>query len=263
MSIIKAKKSLGQHFLTAPGIVREMVTASQTAPADTVIEIGPGKGVLTRELLSFGASVIALEKDDRLIPVLHKTFQKEIAEQKLTLVHADALSADISKLAGKPYRVVANIPYYITGQIIRRLLQAESQPMSITMLVQKEVAERIAATDKKESLLSLSVKAFGSARYVRSVGRGAFSPAPAVDSAIIHISDISRKNFESTDEALFFKILHAGFAHKRKQLLPNLANVFERKSVEEAFAKAGLAMTARAENIPIEGWLNLTDYLAG
>ena len=202
---MQAKKSLGQHFLKSQKAIETMVKTSGAQTGDLVLEIGPGMGVLTEALLQAGASVVAVEKDDLLIPVLEEKFEKEIKSGQLKLIHDDILNFDVSKVpfGGSElprgtldtYKLVANIPYYITGQIIRIFLEAENQPESMTLLVQKEVAERIVARDEKESLLSLSVKAYGTPKYVEKVPRGAFAPAPNVDSAIIHISNISKNNF--------------------------------------------------------------------
>src|SRR3989344_6801 len=226
---MRTKKSLGQHFLNSPKIIGDIVSAGKVTKGDLVLEIGPGEGTLTSALLKTGASVIAVEKDDRLIPILQEKFAKEILSRQLTLIHNDILEINMSKTVfdiKKSYKVVANIPYYITGQIIRLFLETDRQPESMTLLVQKEVAERVVARDKKESLLSLSVKVYGEPKIIRVVGRGAFSPQPNVDSAILYIGNVSRKNFSEgsprgkggVDEKLFFRIIHIGFAHKRKQL---------------------------------------------
>ncbi|MBA3733113.1 ribosomal RNA small subunit methyltransferase A [Patescibacteria group bacterium] len=249
------KKSLGQHFLNSPQIISDIVKASMIDKDEIVIEIGPGEGVLTKALLESGAKVIAIEKDDRLIPELHKSFMKEIALKQLQIVHADILDVEIPHIAEGPYKIVANIPYYITGQIIRMFLESDHQPRSMTLLVQKEVAERIVAKDKKESLLSLSVKAFGDPIYVRTVGRGAFSPQPNVDSAVLYIEKISKKRLQNVREAVFFQVIHAGFAHKRKQLLPNLTLIYKKDKLLKAFDILNLDPKARAEDISLETWI--------
>ncbi len=257
---MQAKKSLGQHFLTSHAIIAEIISSSNISPTDTVLEIGPGRGILTRGLLDTEAKVIAVEKDDTLIPELQKKFAKEIASGKLSLVHEDIL--DMKPLAGA-YKLVANIPYYITGQIIRQFLEIENQPASMTLLIQKEVAERIVARDGKESLLSLSVKVFGTPRLVRKVLPGSFTPPPTVDSAILTVNDISRKKLSGVEEKKFFVLLHLGFAHKRKQLLPNLAETSEYKKdiLTEVFARCGLDNKCRAEDVSLEQWIELAILL--
>ena len=192
---MEPKKSLGQNFLRSKVVVDGIVSASLLEQKDLCLEIGPGEGVLTEALLKKGVKVIAVEKDDRLIPVLEEKFKNEISDYNLKIIHGDILELDIEKIIGKSkYKLVANIPYYITGQIIRRFLESQKQPVSITLLVQKEVAERIVSKDKKESLLSLSVKAYGEPKYVHKVSKGAFHPQPKVDSAVIFIEIISKKN---------------------------------------------------------------------
>ena len=266
------KKSLGQHFLNSPKIIADIVLAGKVTKKDSVLEIGPGEGTLTSALLKTGAGVIAVEKDDRLIPLLQEKFAKEISSGQFKLIHKDILETNMSRTVldiKGGYKVVANIPYYITGQIIRMFLETGNQPESMTLLVQKEVAERIVARDGKESLLSLSVKVYGEPKIIRVVGRGAFTPQPNVDSAVLVIKNISRKNSPEgspeekgrVDEKLFFGIIHAGFAHKRKQLLPNLCNLYKKDDLIKAFEKCGLDLKSRAEDLPLETWLKLCNIL--
>lgn len=251
------KKSLGQNFLNSPKIISDIVLAGKVVATDTVLEIGPGEGILTRELLKTGAHVISVEKDDRLIPELQKTFSKEISSKQFDLIHADILDVELTHVAGKKYKLVANIPYYITGQIIRMFLESDTQPTSMTVLVQKEVAERIIARDGKESLLSLSVKVFGEPKYMRTVGKGAFTPQPNVDSAVINIENISKERLEGVDEKKFFTVIHGGFAHKRKQLLPNLSSLTSKEKLIKAFKLAEIDVKARAEDLPLTTWIKL------
>ena len=246
-----AKKSLGQNFLMHARIAERIADTAKLTPDAVVLEIGPGTGMLTRELLKKVKKVIAVEADYELFEKLQSDFADEIAEGKLELVHSDIRVFDISSLP-HGYALVANIPYYLTGEIFRLFLESENQPSSITLLVQKEVAERIARS-KKESILSLSVKAYGTPNYEFTVPRGAFNPAPKVDSAVLTIRDISRKNFASEkEEKLFFALIHAGFAHKRK---------FVRKNLLEAGLPSGdIPEKARAEDLPLSVWLNLMHY---
>ena len=167
---IKAKKSLGQNFLNSDGALDAIIKAGRVTKGDKVLEIGPGKGALTKRLLDAGANVIAIEKDDRLIPILEDLFAKEIKTKKLTLIHGDVLKFDplLNELKTKEYKLIANIPYYITGEITRKFLSGNFQPSVIVVLVQKEVAERITTSTQgatkikegKESILSISVKAY-------------------------------------------------------------------------------------------------------
>lgn len=255
------KKSLGQHFLNSPQIINDIVIAGKVAEGDTVLEIGPGEGILTKGLLSTKAYVICVEKDDRLIPELQKTFAKEISLKQLELIHADILDVGIPHITNTSYKVVANIPYYITGQIMRMFLESDQQPSSMTLLVQKEVAERIIARDGKESLLSLSVKVFGDPKYIRTVGRGAFTPQPNVDSAVISIENISKERLKGVNEKTFFSIIHAGFAHKRKQLLPNLTSLFTKDHITKGFKICEIDLKTRAEDLPLETWVKLCNTI--
>jgi 16S rRNA (adenine1518-N6/adenine1519-N6)-dimethyltransferase len=200
-----------------------------------------------------------VEKDSRLIPFLTETFRDEVQSGQLQIIEGDALEFALpKKLQTSVYKVVGNIPYYITGALLRAFLSAKHQPKTLVFLIQKEVAERIARS-KKESLLSLSVKAYGEPQYIKTVPRGAFSPAPKVDSAVLRVRDISRANFKNKlTEQRFFDLIHAGFAQKRKLLVRNLENVLGTKA-PEALQQAGIPQNARAEDVPLEQWLHLTN----
>lgn len=249
---MQARKSLGQNFLMHARIAERIALAARLAPDATVFEIGPGTGMLTRELLKLARRVIALEADKELFEKLQTDLASEIAEKRLELIHGDIRAFDIATLT-QGYSLVANIPYYLTGEIFRMFLESENQPSALTLLVQKEVAERIARS-QKESILSLSVKAYGTPTLEFTVPRGAFIPAPNVDSAVLTVRDISRKNFASRDEEkLFFALLHAGFAHKRK---------FVRKNLTDAGFLAGdIPEKARAEDVPLSLWLSLAHVI--
>ncbi len=252
------KKSLGQHFLNSPAYLRAIVDAAGVQKGDLVLEIGPGEGALTKELLERGATVVAVEKDHRLIPMLQVTFDKQIYSKQLELIEADALELSAEKLVGsREFKLVANIPYYITGALLKKFLSEEEvQPSALVFLVQKEVAERIAKS-KKESILSLSVKVYGEVIYVKTVPRGAFSPAPEVDSAILLVKDVSKKNFKNEkEEQRFFTLVRAGFSQKRKKLKNNLAGVFGSETVVHMQA-AGIPEDARAEDVALVQWLTL------
>ncbi len=286
------KKSLGQHFLQSKAYLNAVADAADIKKGELVLEIGPGEGALTEVLLDRGARVVAIEKDHRLIAVLTEKFAKEIANKKFTLLEDDALTFAFAGrdllnkslaqglpveaglddrrtedprglLGSKPrpekYNVVGNIPYYITGALIRKYLTEKKQPTTLVFLVQKEVAERIAKS-KKESILSLSVKAYGVPIYVKTVPRGAFVPAPGVDSAILLVKNISRKNFRNVKhEELFFTLVKAGFAQKRKLLKRNIEKVLGNKTTE-LMEKAGIPAQARAEDVALKQWLVLSNH---
>lgn len=257
---MRKKKSLGQHFLTSPHYLALIADTAAITKGELVLEVGPGDGALTEALLARGAHVVAVEKDHRLIPLLTERFSHAIAEERLFVREGDilALSAQTLQLT-PPYALVANIPYYITGALLEQFLTEKEQPAHAVLLLQKEVAERIARSSK-ESILSLSVKAYGVPTYVKTVPAGAFAPPPEVDSAILKIEDISRERFKNKEhEARFFVLLHAGFAKKRKLLKRNLESVLGEK-VHEAFIAANIPEKARAEDVPLKAWLTLATF---
>ncbi len=255
---------LGQHFLTGTWAAKRLAESAQAHAEEIILEIGPGKGALTRELLETGARVIAIEKDAALVEELHITFAPEIASNQLILLEDDIRNFEPRslKLEARGYVLAANIPYYITGEIIRMFLTTEIQPRRMVLLIQKEVADRILARDKKESILSLSVKAYGVPRVVAKVSRGNFSPPPSVDSAILAIENISRDFFNEIDESSFFKIVRAGFSSKRKFLARNLAVSFPLSAVRDAFKQCAIDEKARAEDLPLVTWKRLTKHLS-
>lgn len=256
------KKSLGQHFLNNDRIPKKMADAGGVGEGDTVLEIGPGTGALTRELLSRGARVLAIEADSRAIASLEDTFSAEITAKSLTIVHGDVREMDLGKLGLKPhtYKVVANIPYYLSGMLFRTFLETDFQPSDLVFLVQREVAERI-ARDPKESILSLSVKVFGNPRYVETVRPGNFNPPPKVDSAIISISNISKERLGKVPEKAFFSLIHEGFKSRRKQLLPNLSTLAPRDELTHTFSTLGIPLSVRGEDLSLETWLRLGERI--
>ena len=266
---MRAKKSLGQNFLTSLSVVGDIVRAAKVTGGDVVVEVGPGKGILTAALLKKAPRVIAVEKDDRLIPHLNEKFKEEIKNKNLTLVHGDILKLKIESLKLKTgsYKVVANIPYYITGQLLRFFLEHKNKPSSITILVQKEVGQRIVARPAraggggKESILSISVKLFGQPRYVRKVNASVFSPKPKVDSAILNIENIRPPFKTKAEEGHFFKILKTGFAHKRKILAGNLRGLFGGETTSSAFDACHINEKTRAENLSLPDWKCLAPRL--
>ncbi len=251
-----AKKSLGQNFLHAPNVISAMVHAGEVTKDSIVLEVGPGKGALTSKLLETGAKVIAVEKDDRAIPFLHEKFLNEVKNGQLEIIHGDILEFDEKnhpKLQN-PYVLIANIPYYITGEFIRKFMESSNPPTKVIIMVQKEVAKRI--VDTKESILSISVKAYGNPKYICSVPRKFFRPMPNVDSAVILIENISKKFFDESkiNEKNFFEILKAGFAHKRKVVIRNLEDKIDKNKLETIWEREGLSKDLRAENLTLEMW---------
>jgi len=277
---IPAKKSLGQNFLKSKLALYKILESGEVSATDVILEVGPGKGVLTEKLLEKAKKVIAVEKDYRLMELLQEKFANEIADGKLELINADILDLELPRLnlfsdlrfnLGNSYKIIANIPYYITGQFLRKFLETDSQPSKIVVMVQKEIAQRIVAREGKESLLSISVKAFGEPKMIMKVDKENFSPAPKVDSAILLINNISKNFFTENKipEKDFFEILHAGFAHKRKMLLGNLKQWRKKNaptchvdvSLDKIFAEIKLPEKIRAEDLSLGKWAELTQKL--
>ena len=257
------KRSLGQNFLTSDVVPGWMVAAGEVAATDTVLEIGPGTGMLTKALLKTGTKVIAVEADTRALTELERIFAAEIKAGQLTLHHGDAreLTPKVLGLKDRQFKVIANIPYYLSGFLLRTLLETKIQPKTLVFLIQKELAERIARS-KKESLLSLSVKAFGQPQYVKTVSRGHFHPSPKVDSAILLISEINQEHFNNSSTELFFTLLHLGLGSKRKQLLSNLCKAYKRTTLESVFENLKISLTVRGEDVSLDKWLELNQALS-
>ena len=252
---MKAKKSLGQHWLLDPKVTTTMLKAGPVGPEDVVLEIGPGTGALTAELLKVAKQIIAVETDSRLITLLQQKFSESIKSGRLKLIAADirTIEPDELGLVTGGWKLVANIPYFLTGLLLRKFLTHHNQPQQIIVMVQNEVGERVVTTNNKESLLSISVKMFGTPRYVAKVPASAFQPTPKVDSCILTIDNISRAHFQTTSEETFFNLVKHGFAHKRKKLISNL------KLTVEQFKPCGLDPQIRAETVSLEQWLCLTN----
>lgn len=261
---MKPKKSLGQNFLTNNNVALEMLKAGEVKKGDLILEIGPGKGALTSELLKRGAIVVAIEKDSRLIPILNNLFQKEITNNSLEIKENDILNIDLAIFLKKllkdkkksSFKLIANIPYYITGAILERFLSCEIKPEKIVVLVQKEVADRVVANNKKESILSLATKLYGEPKKILKVSAGSFFPKPKVDSAILLI-DIYKKSLilDKDLEVLYLKIIKAAFLHKRKIMLNNLKTSFPKVSWQEIFKILKIKESARAEDLKKDDFL--------
>src|SRR3989338_2796444 len=284
----KPKKSLGQNFLKSEKVAEEIVSAGEVCPDDIVLEVGPGKGILTEKLLEKAKKVIAVEKDEQLAEFLKDKFKNN---PKLEIIRGDILKfspmsrrdLDIGR-----YKIIANIPYYITSHLLRTFLESDYQPSLMVLMVQKEVAERIVGAKRKakrnfsrlpageaafplpgsgadsdasqnfvlpsskESLLSISVKAYGRPEIIRYAPAGYFSPAPKIDSAGIKNSGISKKFFQDIGEQKFFETVKKGFSQKRKMLINNL------KVKKDDFTACNIDEKARAENLSLEQWKCLT-----
>ncbi len=257
---MKAKKSLGQNFLKSVKAISVIVEAGNIISEDIILEIGPGKGVLTEKLLEKANKVVAVEKDRELVYLLKEKFKNEIEQKKLVLIKDDILEfkPESHGLTAGNYKIIANIPYYITGLIFRKFLESDCQPDLMVLLVQKEVAQRIVAKDGRESILSMSIKAYGSPKYISKVSRKYFSPEPNVDSAILLIQNISKKVFTENkiSEKKFFELVKAGFSHKRKVLSSNLKFLFGSQTAQ-LLGECGIKEKARAEELKLGDWLCL------
>lgn len=248
------KKSLGQHWLKEPEILADIAEAAELTGDDVVLEIGPGLGTLTSRLLARANSVTAVEFDADLARKLPGQFPGK----KITVVNQDILQFDLNQLP-KNYKVVANVPYYITSKIVEKLMTAENKPSIAVLLVQKEVAERIAADPGNMSVLSVSVQIFAEAELDIEVPRQFFTPPPKVDSQVVVLRTRNNPLITPEDQRDFFRIVKAGFSAKRKKLRSSLSGGLgiDKSAVEELLKNAGISPDARAEDLAIEDWKRL------
>ena len=248
------KKSLGQHWLKDPEILADIAEAAELTCDDVVLEIGPGLGTLTSRLLARANSVTAVEFDTDLARKLPGQFPGK----KLTVVNQDILQFDLNQLP-KNYKVVANVPYYITSKIVEKLMTAENKPSVAVLLVQKEVAERIAAEAGNMSILSVSVQIFAEAELDIEVPRQFFTPPPKVDSQVVVLRIRDNPLITSEDQRDFFRIVKAGFSAKRKKLRSSLSGGLgiDKSVAEELLKNAGISPDVRAEDLSIEDWKRL------
>lgn len=250
-----AKKSLGQHWLTDPEALAAICKAGEITPDDTVLEIGPGTGTLTRKLLEQVGQVIAVELDENLAKKLEKTLSTLQIATKLQIVRQDILSFDLTGLP-PDYKVVANIPYYLTSKLIRVLSETPNQASRLVILVQKEVAARVAATPGDMSLLSVSAQFYWQVQLGREVPARLFTPPPKVDSQILIMSRREHILFPDVDEKQFFRLVKAGFSARRKTLLNSLAGGLrrEKREIEAVLVTAGISPQARPQTLALVDW---------
>lgn len=255
---ISPQKSLGQNFLIDGRVLEKIIKAAELKKEDTVLEIGPGLGVLTEELATCAGKVIAVEADKKLVQRLHEAIQQY---NNITIINADFLHTDISKLnLDKQYKIVANLPYSITSDAVRKIMEAAPAPQSAVLMVQKEVAERICAGAGEMSLLALSVQYYGTPKLLFKVSKESFWPVPKVDSAVIKIifNRVQGTGFRVQADK-FFRIARIGFASPRKQLQNNLAAGLHtsKEKVAEILSRAGINPKARPEELSVEDWERL------
>jgi len=254
-------ENLGQHFLADNQVIEDMLDAGDVGADDTILEIGPGNGVLTEKLLKKAGHVVAIEKDPGLADRLRTDLKKQITAGRLTVVNEDVRDIDLKDtiIGTGSYKVIANIPYYLTSDTLREFLVHKNQPQRMVLLTQKEVAERITCVDGKHSRLSIFVEAFGNPELVRVVSKESFSPPPNVNSAILKITDINRDFFVGISEKAFFDLIRAGFQHKRKQLKNNLSTYSERPA--KPLQNCNITKTARAERLALKNWRCIAKYI--
>ena len=255
-------KSLGQNFLVDKNFVDKIVDAADVSGTN-VIEIGPGIGTITYEMAKVAKKVVAIEIDDSLIPII----EENMAEfDNFDLIHEDILKADLEKIvaeefAGESFKVVSNLPYYITTPIIEKLVTSNLPCTDMTIMVQKEVEDRMLATEKNKEYSSLSVfvKYYSDAKKVTNVPKSVFMPQPKIDSTVLKLD--LRKYTDDVDEAKLFSLIHAGFNKRRKTILNSLSDAVEKDKLRLAFEKLGIKGNLRAENLSLDDFINLAKII--
>ncbi len=252
---LAANKRLGQHFLHDRAIVRRICDVAEIRPDATVVEIGPGLGILTEELTRRAGCVIALEKDETLARAL-----ANLELPSLQIRNADALQVSTATLTDEPYQIVANLPYNVATAILRHFLDAQQPPTSCTFMVQREVAERMVARPPDMNVLAVAMQFHGSPRIAFNVGRGAFTPPPRVTSAIVHMPVERRPGLESADIDQLFRIVRAGFSARRKTLRNSLMiGGLEESCVNRMLTETGTDGKVRAQTLDISDWIALAN----
>ena len=254
------KKELGQHWLTDRAILSDIAEAGGIEQKDTVLEIGPGLGTLTSELLKRAWKVVAVEFD----PDLAAKLPGQFPGKNLSVLHEDILSFDLDTLP-EDYVVIANVPYYITSKIVQKLMTADNPPRTAVLLVQKEVAQRIAAGPGDMSILAVSAQVYAEATLDIEVPRDFFTPPPKVDSQVIVLERRAEPLVATAEQPAFFKIVKAGFSAKRKKLRSSLSGGLgiSKPEAESALSQAGISADLRAEDLSIEEWMRLTQVVNG
>ena len=258
---LRPHKGLGQNFLQDPLALERIVSAADIQPADTILEIGPGLGSLTRYLAASAKEVVAVELDQHLLPLLRSILAPY---QNVRLIHGDILELNPTDLLREQdYLVVANIPYYITSAVIRHLLESSPRPRRIVLTIQKEVAKRICEKPGDMSLMALSVQVYGTPHIAAHIPAGAFYPAPSVDSAVLVVDVYPAPLIPTQYLDSFFKLIKAGFSQKRKTLRNSLSAglAISPTGAAELLAGAGINPQRRAETLSIEEWQRLAEKI--
>lgn len=257
-----AKKSLGQNFLVDENALNTIIESAELKPTDQIIEVGPGTGFLTEKLIKKAQSVTAIEYDADMVNVLNKKFKKA---ENLEIIHSDILKINLSAIRDQwsgAYKVVANIPYYITSPLLKFFLQAEKQPELMVLLVQKEVAEKVCGLTSK-SLITIETQLFGQPEIIDIVPAKSFHPAPKVESAILKINVHNQPLIKASELKAFLRIVKFGFSQKRKKLSNTLSAGLHMKPAEikSILEKADIDPDLRAEHLEIEDWKNILKVL--
>lgn len=262
---LQARKSRGQHFLIDEEVLKVITSAAELTPSDVIVEIGPGLGVLTRELARQAGRVVAVELDSRLVAILQQTLA---SASNVTIVNRDILKVAPAALLREEvgfawvkdgYKVVANLPYYITSPVLRHFLEASVKPRLMVVMVQKEVAEAIVAAPGQMSVLSLSVQFYGEPQIISYVPAQCFYPPPEVDSAVLRVVVYSEPAVAVTDAGSFFELVRAGFSASRKQIANSLAQGLglPRAEVLSWLEETGIVPRRRAETLSLDEWTQL------
>jgi 16S rRNA (adenine1518-N6/adenine1519-N6)-dimethyltransferase len=262
---IRGGRRLGQNFLVDRGVLHQIVAAAELGPADTVIEVGPGLGLLTRELTKRAGRVIAIELDNRLATALGQSLH---SPPNLSIINADVLQVDpvalMAQSQASGYKVVANLPYYITSPTLRHFLEARVKPSLLVVMVQQEVGQTIVAKPGDMSLLSVSIQFYGQPRIICKVPANCFLPQPKVDSVLLRIDVYSQPLVKVSDQSCFFNLVRAGFGSRRKQLRNSLSHGLQIAPQEAAslLEQADIDPKRRAETLSLEDWARLESQLA-
>ncbi|PIV45330.1 MAG: ribosomal RNA small subunit methyltransferase A [Candidatus Nealsonbacteria bacterium CG02_land_8_20_14_3_00_37_10] len=259
---IQPSRGLGQNFLIDRGVVKKVIEAANLKPNDVVLEIGPGFGALTIELAKFAKKIVAAEKDPSMTRILNNELR--IMEIKnVEIVQSDILKINPKayNLKPKTYKIVTNLPFYLTAPVIRKFLESDCQPKEMILMVQKEVGQRICAKPPDMNLLAVSVQIYAEAKIINYVSKKSFWPQPKVDSALIRITPLINADRKLINADLFFKIVKAGFSQPRKQIINNFSQKLkiDKKKVGSWLLKNNIQPIQRAETLDIEDWIKLTE----
>lgn len=261
---VKAKKSLGQNFLIDTEVIEKIFSVAEVQPTDWVFEIGPGTGILTFRLAEMAEKVLAIELDHQLVERLQQHF---VDSESVSILEGNILDVNLQELletsgfAERPYKIIANIPYYITAPIIRTLLALKYPPVSLTLMVQEEVADRLSAKPGSMSLLSMMAQYYAVVEKKLSVSREAFDPVPKVNSAVVHI--VPLRAYDPEEDRKIFRLVRAGFSARRKTLVNNLSASLSlsKEAVEGKLVQLGLRPDIRAQALSVEDWQRLQETL--